>query len=221
MNVSEAVAERMSVRVFLDTPVENKVIEEVLTKAARSPSGGNVQPWRIYVINGESMKKFNAIMEEKLESPDGPDEPEYLMYPPSLKEPYRTTRFKLGEDMYKLLDISREEKPKRLEWQKNNQRFFGAPAAVFCYMDRCMGPPQWSDLGMYLQTAMLLFEEAGLNTCPQESWSLWHQTVTDFVGAPDEEMMFCALAVGYKDSDHPVNSLNADREPFEKFGKFV
>lgn len=29
-----------------------------------------------------------------------------------------------------------------------NWNCFGAPAALFCYIDRDLGLPQWSDLGM-------------------------------------------------------------------------
>lgn len=221
MSVSEAVQNRKSIRAFLDKPVDDQLLRDVLSKAARAPSGGNVQPWRLYVLNGESHARFRTLMDEKLEQNTYTQDPEYAIYPPNLKEPYRSTRFKVGEDMYARLDIKREEKPKRLEWLKNNQRFFGAPAAVFCYVDRVMGPPQWSDLGMYLQTAMLLFQEAGLDTCAQESWARWSNIVTEFVGAPDELMMFCGLAVGYKDPAHPVNDLVSDREPLENFATFV
>lgn len=221
MSVSEAVQNRKSIRAFLDAPVEDQLIREVLSKAARAPSGGNVQPWRLYVLNGESHARFRTMMEEKLEKNENTETPEYDIYPPSLKEPYRSTRFKVGEDMYALLGISRDERPKRLDWLKNNQRFFGAPAAMFCFVDRVMGPPQWSDLGMYLQTAMLLFQEAGVDTCAQESWAMWPKTVADFVGAPGELMLFCGLAVGYKDPDHPVNELVSDREPLEKFATFL
>jgi nitroreductase len=221
LSVSDAVLNRKSIRAFLDQPVDDQLIRDVLSKASRSPSGGNVQPWRLYVINGESHAKFRAIMDKRLDANEMGDVPEYDIYPPSLKAPYRDTRFKVGEDMYAKLDIKREDKPKRLEWLKNNQRFFGAPAALFCYVDRCMGPPQWSDLGMYLQTAMLLFQEAGIDTCAQESWARWHKSVTDFVGAPEELMMFCALAIGYKAPDAPVNSLVSDREPLEKFATFL
>ena len=221
MSVSEAVFNRKSIRAFLDTPVDDQLIKDVLSKAARAPSGGNVQPWRLYVLNGDSYARFRAIMDKKLEANEMGDTPEYDMYPPKLKAPYRDTRFKLGEDMYAFLGIKREEKLKRIEWLKNNQRFFGAPAALFCYVDRVMGLPQWADLGMYLQTAMLLFQEVGVDTCAQESWIRWHTTVSEFVGAPEELMMFCGMAIGYKDPDAPVNSLFADREPLEKFAKFV
>lgn len=221
MNVSEAVAARKSVRAFLDKPVSDDLIREVLTKAARSPSGGNLQPWRIYILNGEAQARFKGIMKDKVARQPMGEPVEYEIYPKGLKEPYRTSRFALGEDMYALLKIPRENKMGRLAWMAKNFEFFGAPASLFCFIDRSMGPPQWSDLGMYLQTAMLLFQEAGVDTCPQEAWSLWPKTVAEFAGAPEELMLFCGMAIGHADPANPVNRLESKREPFETFAKFV
>ena len=67
MLVSEAVAQRKSIRAFLDKPVGNELIADLLAKAARSPSGGNVQPWQIYVVNGDSMNKFKTIVANQTE----------------------------------------------------------------------------------------------------------------------------------------------------------
>ena len=200
-------------RAFTAAPVATDVILDVLGRATRAPSGGNLQPWHIYLINDEAMTRFRAVMDSRLaENPLG-EAPEYAVYPPALKEPYRTRRFEIGEAMYEKLGIGRADKFARLTWLQNNDRFFGAPAALFCFTDRIMGPPQWSDLGMLLQTIMLLFEEAGLGTCAQEAWSRWPQTVAHFVGAPAELMLFCGMAIGYPDIAAPVNVLRAARAP--------
>ncbi len=213
LSVSAAVAQRRSIRAFTDTQVDTALIADILHRATRAPSGGNLQPWRLYVLNGPSMARFRALMETRMaENPVG-EPPEYAVYPASLKEPYRTRRFQIGEAMYEKLGIARDDKIARLQWFQNNDRFFGAPAAAFCFTDRIMGPPQWSDLGMLLQTAMLLFEEAGLGTCPQEAWSRWPRTVAEFVGAPPELMLFCGLAIGYPDRAAPVNTLATPRAP--------
>ncbi|MFT4561303.1 MAG: nitroreductase [Gammaproteobacteria bacterium] len=217
MKVTEAMQARKTIRNFLDKPVDNNLIEELLVKAARAPSGGNLQPWRVYILNGEATKRFVKLIESKNES----EPPEYAVYPPNLKDPYRTSRFKLAEDMYALLDIPREDKPARLAHLARNFKFFDAPAAFFCYVDKIMGPPQWSDLGMFLQSFMLLAQEAGLDTCPQEAWANWPHTVADFVGAPDELMLFTGMAIGYANPEAPVNRLVSDREPFEAWAQFV
>jgi nitroreductase len=222
MNVSEAVLGRRSVRAFLDTPVPRALIEEALTKAACAPSGGNVQPWKIYVVSGESLAQFKALAEKAVQqAPMGEAPLEYEIYPKSLKAPYRDYRFKNGEDLYATLGISRENKFARLGWFANNFKFFGAPMGLFCFIDRQMGPPQWSDLGMYLQTLMLLLHEAGVDSCPQECWSILHRTVQTFAGAPEELMLFCGMAIGYEDTAAPVNRMRADRAPLQDFCRFL
>jgi nitroreductase len=223
MNVTEAVDRRRSVRAFLDTAVDTAFIKELLAKASRAPSGGNLQPWRVAVVNGDAMVRFKAIMAERLAGVPRPggDRVEYSVYPKDLKEPYRTSRFAVGEQMYALLGIAREDRPARLRWFANNFRFFGAPAAIFCFVDRVMGPPQWSDLGMFLQTFMLLCEEAGLSTCAQECWSQWPGTVGDFCSMDPELMLFCGIAIGHADLDAPVNRLRSEREPLEEWVKIV
>ncbi len=216
MGVSTAVDRRSSVRAFLDTPVPNELISELLAKASRSPSGGNVQPWRIYVVNGESMDRFREMLQGR-----DIEEPAYDVYPPGLTDPYRTARYELGMQMYDLLGIARDDKAARFAQMLRNYDFFGAPAAFFCFFDRQMGPPQWSDLGMFLQTFMLLAQEAGVDTCPQEAWAMWEGAVAEFVGAPENERLFCGMAIGHADPDAAVNSLRSERFPVDEFTTFV
>ncbi len=217
MNVGEALEQRKSIRAFLDKPVSDDQIRDLLEKAKRAPSGGNVQPWRVYVINGESMQRFLAFLAERT----APEAPAYEIYPAGLTEPYRSSRFKVGEDMYALLGIPRDDKPARIRRLMENYRFFGAPAGFFCFVDRQMGPPQWSDLGMFLQSFMLLATEAGLATCAQEAWATRPESVAEFVGAAEEQMLFCGMAIGFADPAVPVNQLVSDREPFDVYAKFV
>jgi nitroreductase len=215
MNVSEAVVSRRSIRAFLDQPVSTAQVRDLLEQAARAPSGGNVQPWRVFLLNDAAMTRFRAFLATRT----GRETPAYAVYPENLKSPYRDSRFKVGEDMYARLGIPREDKAARLRWVARNFDFFGAPAAFFCFIDRQMGPPQWSDLGMFLQTFMLLARAAGLDTCPQEAWAMRAETVQEFVGAGPELLLFCGLAIGYRDPDAPVNALVSDREPLDVWFK--
>ncbi|HWL41749.1 MAG TPA: nitroreductase [Ilumatobacter sp.] len=216
MSVSAAVAARKSVRAFLPDPVDDATLADLAERAARAPSGGNVQPWRIYVVNGPSMARFRDFIAAR-----PGEQAEYDIYPPNLWEPYRTNRFSLGEAMYATIGIARDDKAGRLAQFAKNADFFGAPAALFCFVDRKMGPPQWSDLGMYLQTFMLLAQEAGLDTCPQEFWAVYPQAVAEFVGAPPDEMLFCGMAIGHADWAHPINTLDSARMPLDEWCRFV
>lgn len=217
MNVSDAVSQRKSIRNFLDTPIDNNQLQKLLELAARAPSGGNLQPWHVYVLNGQRMVDFQS----HLDTNNAREQPAYDIYPANLGEPYRSRRFKVGEDMYALLGIPREDKPARFAHLARNFAFFGAPAGFFCYVDKTMGPPQWSDLGMFLQTFMLLAQEAGLATCAQEAWATRPEAVSSFVNAPREQMLFCGMAVGYANPEASVNNLVSDRGPFAEWGQFV
>jgi nitroreductase len=217
MNVSQAVESRSSIRKFLSKPVSSSLIKTLLQKASRSPSGGNLQPWKIFVINNSSMNDF-LLFQEKWNKAEIPA---YEIYPSKLKEPYRTSRFELGEQMYELLGIPRENKSARIEQVMKNFQFFGAPCAFFCFVDRQMGPPQWSDLGMFLQSFMLLAKEAGLDTCAQEAWSMKHDSVSAFVDADVDDMLFCGMSIGYKDDKALINSLQSERRPLEEWAKFL
>ncbi|MDG2456660.1 MAG: nitroreductase [SAR86 cluster bacterium] len=217
MEVSEAINSRQSIRAFTDQEVSDELIQRLLEKSSRAASGGNLQPWKIFIINNEMMIKFLKFQEDWTD----PETPAYDIYPENLTEPYKTSRYEVGAEMYSILDIDRDDKEGRFKQMLENFKFFGAPSAFFCFVDRQMGRPQWSDLGMFLQNFMLLAKEAGLDTCPQEAWAIKQESVTAFVKAPDELMLFCGMAIGYRDDEAKINRLRTERRPFEDWATFV
>jgi nitroreductase len=217
VNVSDAIDSRISCRAYSNQPVPGEVMTAILDAARRAPSGGNVQPWWVYALSGAELAAFVGLMRQKISDPRGDGSHEYDIYPPGLGEPYRSRRFKCGEDLYATLGIPRDDKPARLRQLARNYEFFGAPVGLFFCIDRTMGSPQWSDLGMYMQTVMLLAREHGLHTCAQEIWSLWPRTVAEFLKMPANQMLFAGMALGYADTSHPVNTLRTDRAPLQEF----
>ncbi len=220
MDVSEAVAKRSSVRAFLPDPVSLETVRALVEGARQAPSGGNLQPWRIHALSGDRLAAFRARIADRLrENPRG-EGAEYAVYPEALTEPYRSRRFQVGEDLYRSLGVERENKLGRLVQFARNFDFFGAPVGLFVTVHRSMGPPQWSDLGMYLQTLMLLAVEQGLDTCAQEAWSMWPKSVGEFIGLDADHMLFCGVALGHRDPHHPINGWRAARDPLEAFATF-
>jgi nitroreductase len=218
VDVSAAVASRISCRAFLGTPVPAATVRAILDAARRTPSGGNLQPWFVHALTGAPLEELKTRVRAKV-TPDlrGDDSPEYAIYPASLGEPYRTRRFRAGEDLYATIGIPREDRPARLRQFARNFEFFGAPVGLLFYIDRTLGPPQWADLGMYMQTVMLLAREHGLHTCPQEIWSIVPATVGEFLGVPPQHLLFAGMALGYMDTSHPINTLRTERAPLEEF----
>jgi len=173
------------------------------------------------VVGGARLLELKALIAQRLaDAPDG--EPrEYDVYPRDLVAPYRDRRFAVGEAMYAELGIPREDRAARRRWFARNGEFFGAPLALFCSVDRSMGPPQWSDLGMLLQSVMLLLREQGLDSCPQEYWSIFPQTLGSFLELPAQRLLFTGMAIGHADRSHPVNRLVAARAPLDEVADFM
>lgn len=220
MKVSEALDTRLTARAFKNTPVSVDTIRHILETARRAPSGGNLQPWHVWVLTGEEMTCFKAMVREKMsDSPRG-EGTEYNIYPADLKEPYKARRFKVGEDMYASIGVTREDKMGRLMQFARNFEFFGAPTALFFAIDRQMQQGQWADLGMFMQSIMLLAREHGLHTASQEAWAIWHKTLGEYLAIPPELMLFCGMAIGHADETAPINKLRSERAPLDAFVTF-
>ena len=222
MDVTQAIAQRRSVRSFRSDPAPESTVREILDLAARSPSGGNVQPWKVYALAGARLQGLVDEVAAKLpvNGLAGDGDLEYAVYPRDLWEPHSTYRFTVGEELYRTLGIAREDRAGRRRQFAENFRFFGAPVGLIFCIDRRMGPPQWADVGMFLQSVMLLAEERGLATCAQEAWSVWHKTVRRYCAVPDELIVFCGMALGYPDDDHPTAALRTSRADLDDFAVF-
>ena len=219
--VSAAVASRRSIRRFLPDAVDFATLRAVLEQARNAPSGGNVQPWNAHVLTGEPLARLLSAVAGVLPQGRAAHAPEYAVYPPELADTYADRRFGVGEAMYAALGIPRDDKAGRLAQFAANFRAFDAPVLMLVHTPRYMGPPQWSDIGMWLQTVMLLLREAGLDSCAQESWAVYQAQIRAHVAIPDDHIFFCGLAIGYRDPDAPINTFPVPRAPLDEAITFV
>jgi nitroreductase len=221
MHVRDAIASRYSCRAFLPTPIPEATIRDIIARAARAPSAGNMQPWRVYAIAGKRVEELKARLAPRMatELPKG-EGTDYTIYPEPLTEPYRTRRFQVGEALYQAIHVPREDKPARYRQYARNYQFFGAPVGLFFAREKAHGAAQWADIGGMLQTVMLLARGYGLHTCPQQAWVSFHRTVRDFLKLPDHLMIYSGMAVGFADEAAPINSWRSPREPLDAFASF-
>ncbi|WP_018545219.1 nitroreductase [Streptomyces sp. LaPpAH-108] len=203
MDVYEAVDSRRAVRAFSDRPVPRETLERVLTAATRAPSSGNLQPWHVYVVTGEPLAALKRRATARAVAGDPGDPREYPMYPPDLTSPYLDRFTAAATQRYRSLGIDRDDPDRPRKITALNSAAFGAPVVLFCYLDRAMGPGQWADLGMYLQTVMLLLRAEGLHSCPQVMWTMYRETVSRTVGAAPDHALFCGLSLGFAKEDVP------------------
>lgn len=219
MKVSDALRTRITCRAFTSDPVDEATLRRILEAARMSPSGGNLQPWRLYALTGAPLAALLKDVEAEMATAPMGHPPEYEIYPPKLKDPYNPRRRKCGEDMYATIGVTREDKAGRLAQFRRNFAFFGAPVGLFVYIDRTMGPPQWADTGMFLQSLMLAAREEGLHTAPQEAWAMWSALVARHLNPPEELMLFCGVGLGAMDETAPINALRTDRAPVDEFAE--
>ena len=211
LSVTGALHRRRSVRAFTDAPVEPAVLQSVFATAQRAPSGGNLQPWQVTLVTGEPWERVKAAVAARIALGREGYQPEYDIYPKGLTDPWESRRFGVGEALYASLGIPREDRAARLAQFMENYRGFGAPVMLFLHCSRIMGPPQWSDMGMWLQSVMLLLVEQGLASCPQECWAMYGPTVRETLGLGADQILFTGLAIGHADAGHAVNQWPVPR----------
>ena len=220
-DVSTAVNTRRSIRAFTDRAVEKDVLTHILTTAARAPSGTNIQPWQVHVLQGERLTRLCEKVCDAFEEDASAHVGEEPYYPEKWFEPYLARRRKIGWDLYSLLDIKKGEKEKTKQQHKRNFIFFDAPVGLMFTVHRDLSTGSWMDYGMFLQNIMLLAREAGLHTCPQAAWSDFHLVIKPELGLTADDVVVCGMAVGYADENAIENTLVSEREVLDNYVKFV
>ena len=220
LSVSDAITGRRSIRAYLDKPVPRETLERVLRVAGRAPSGSNIQPWQVYVVQGAAKERLvTALM--ALQQAGAPPEREYEYYPVAWREPYQARRRACGFGLYKTLGIGREDKARMAEQHGRNFEFFGAPVGLIFTIDRDMEKGSWLDYGMFVQSVMLAARGEGLETCPQAAFAYFAPTVQRELSIPAAQMVVCGMSIGYADPDAVVNAFVTDREPLERYATFL
>ncbi len=211
MNVTQAVTTRRSIRQFTDQPIPLETLQRVLQKAQRSPSGGNTQPWNAIILTGQPLAVLTAAIKAKAATAPLGDAPEYDIYPKGLEGRYEDQRRGVGKAMFASLNLAREDSAGRIAQMMRNWDSFGAPVQLFTYTRKYMGPPQWSDMGMWLQTVMLLLREEGLDSCAQEIWAMYGTYMRQLLDIDDDYIFFCGMAIGYRDANAAINNFDVPR----------
>lgn len=220
MNIREAVVSRFSCRAFLPDPVPESTVRDILELSARAPSGSNLQPWLVHALAGPRLAALKSQLEPRYGDLPRGDGAGYEVFPSKLHEPYRTRRFDVGLQLYESLSIPYEDRNARLRQYARNLVFFDAPVALFFVIDRALHSAQWADLGMFVQTVMLAAREHGLHTCAQQAWVPWSKTVEEFLQIPQNQMLFCGMALGHADEAAPENAWRSPRAPLDSWATF-
>ncbi|MBN9408027.1 MAG: nitroreductase [Burkholderiales bacterium] len=226
-SVDCAIESRFSARAFLPRPVPRDMLEHILRVASRAPSGSNIQPWRVYVLQGD---KRDALVRQVCAAHDAiRDDPslaahyaeEYDYYPREWRSPFIERRRQTGWGLYGLLGIARGEKERMHAQHQRNFRLFDAPVGLFFTVDRSLSAGSLIDYGMFLQSLMVAARARGLHTCAQAAWNGYARIVLPLVGAGGQEMLVCGMALGWADEADPVNRFETPRAAVDEFACWV
>ncbi|OTG93085.1 nitroreductase [Acinetobacter sp. ANC 3832] len=225
--VDEAITSRHSVRAFLNTPIEKQIIKDILNVAGRAPSGTNTQPWKVYVVTGQKREEMiQKVCQTQIEIFKTPElatqyQETFLYYPEKWVSPFIDRRRENGWGLYGLLGIQKGEKEKMAAQHLRNYQLFDAPVALFFTLNKAMGIGAKMDISMMIQNVMVAAKARGLDTCPQAAWNPFHSIVLEVLNAPEDEDLICAIALGYADPDHIVNTFITPRESADNFSVFL
>ena len=221
--VDQAITSRRSVRAFLPTPVAREDIEAILDVARRAPSGSNTQPWKVYVLTGESKARLSESVLAAYDHPEADTlhREEYPYYPRTWIDPYQSRRRKVGWDLYGLLGIERADKERMHAQHARNFRFFDAPVGIIFTIDRVMEQGSWLDYGMFLEAVMVGARARGIDTCPQAAFTQFHRIIAEHLRLTDDEMVVCGMSMGYANPAAIENTLVTERAPVSDFTRFL
>jgi nitroreductase len=220
MTVEEAITGRRCTRAFLPKPVPRDLVERIMHIAGRAPSGSNVQPWKVWVMDGAVKAAISAELAERYDKGQaGPRE--YNYYPEKWREPYLARRRACGWGLYGTLGIGRADKDKMHNQHRRNFLFFDAPVGLMFSIDRDLEQGSWLDYGMFLQNVMTAARGRGLDTCPQAAFIGFHKIIAQHLALPASEMVVCGMSLGHADESAPENQLVTEREPVAGFTRFV
>ena len=216
MHTSQIMQSRYSVRAYQDKVVPRQVLEDIISQACRCPSSSNLQPWKLYVLSGEIKQQLSdAVIKQLQATKDSsalPGEtPDYALFPEPMDSPYQERRQQNATALYSLLDANLDDIEKRRFHLMRNYQFYGAPIGIILTQERTMQAGQFIDLGMFLQSLLLLCEEHGLSTCPQAAWALWPNTIRKTLAISNEQIVVCGISVGYEDKAASINQHRSTR----------
>jgi nitroreductase len=221
MDVIEAVKKRKSIRGYKPDPVSKQILEQILELAVRGPSAMNTQPWEFTVLTGEVLENARRSNVDLLRS-GVPPNPEHVVTAWPKESIYRERQIDLAKQLFRLMDIPREDKEKRAKWLERGFRYFDAPAAIILSTDRCLsesGP--LLDIGAAIQTICLAALHYGLGTCIEDQGTMYPEVLRKYGHIPESKRIIAAIAIGYPDWDFPANKVETAREPVKNVSTWL
>ncbi|WP_399696969.1 nitroreductase [Xenophilus sp.] len=215
----DAITSRRSIRAFRPDPVSRDTIETLLRLAGTAPSGSNIQPWSVHVVQGDKRRELSGLLLQAHHAGVEPT-PEYQYYPKVWRPVFLERRRQTGWLLYESLGIRRGDREAAHAYRGSNYDFFGAPAGLIVTIGRDMEHGSWIDVGAFVQTFMIAARTFGLHTCAQAAFANYGDLVRAALGIPGSEVVVCGISIGHADLAHPANRTRTPRAEIGAFTTF-
>jgi len=214
MEIIKAMKERRSTRAFLDRPVSQEILENLMDLAAQAPSAINLQPWELTIVSGEERKRLSRVLVKRMKERN-------ISCGPGANKPLSPL---FMERQRGLLNAILPNLPLNTPFQdfinEGSCNFYGAPTAVIISMDQAFSNARLTDIGVLVGYLVLAAHGLGLGTCPIGLITAFDADIREELGLSDECRVIIGVAVGYADPDSPINRSRSERAPLKDVVKW-
>ena len=219
--VFDAARTRRSIRAYKPDAVPGETVREIVALGRHAPSGSNIQPWRVHVLSGATLKRVGSAIQQAFLDDEPGHKRDYDYYTDPVYEPYLARRRQCGWGLYGLLGIGRGDRERSKAYRATNYDFFGAPVGLVFTIDRGLEKGSWLDYGMFLQTIMLAARARGLHTCAEAAIASYPDIVRRELDIGEQWVVICGMAMGYADPDALINTFQPPRIEVDEYAVFL
>jgi nitroreductase len=219
LTLAEAITSRRSVRGFKPDVIPQDILNKIFTVAQSAPSNCNTQPWTVYVASGEKRDELANKLTD-IASKGTKPEPDFY-YNDQFKGVYRQRQVDCAMALYDNMGVERSDRQARMKAMLRNFNFFEAPHAAFLCMPKGYDVGNGVDVGIYLQTLMLVMSSYGVASCSQGALGFYPQQVREVLNIDDNLGVVVGLSFGYEDGDNAANKTRTTREKLSEVVHFI
>jgi nitroreductase len=221
LEYDEVVLGRRSIRAFKHEPVPKAVIREIIELAMRAPSSLNTQPWNFYVVAGAPLDRIRAGNTER-NLAGVPDSREFRSHG-AYAGVHRDRQIEIAKQLFAVMGIERDDKPKRQEWVLRGFRQFDAPVSVVVTYDRSLkeGDIAPFDCGAVTNALVNAAWSRGLGCVINSQGIMQSPVVREHAGIAGDQVIMICVAMGYPDDSFPANAVVSRRKPVDEATVFV
>ena len=220
LDVLSAITARHCKRAYLDRPVPQAVLRDVLAAAAHAPSTRNAQPWEVVVLSGAARRRLADRLCAAFDA-DTPARPDYVNRRPTTDPRELERAERAGRGLFEARGIAGDDPQARGTIQRSNFQFHGAPVAMILHLPADAVAGTFLEMGFFLQNVMIGLVGCGLGSCPQFSVAGYSDCVRAELGLGDDRLIVCSLAVGYPDPEAPVNAFAPERAGLAEYTRWL